>query len=55
LQGVPLISARKGTDPALEAHTLHSLYLIARQPPTSITSLPAFGSLVGQWFPQLDQ
>jgi len=34
-----LISACKGTDSPLEARALQTLRLIARQPPTSVTSL----------------
>jgi len=36
---VPLISARKETEPPLEASAFHTLRLIARQPPISVTSL----------------
>jgi len=50
---VPLISARKGTNPPLEARAFHTLRLIARQPPTSVTSLCSDHWLAGDfhsWF-----
>jgi len=53
---VPLISARKGTDPPLEARVFHTLRLIVRQPPTSVTSLRSahwlasdFHSWINSW------
>jgi len=51
-----LISARKGTDPPLEARAFNTLRLIARQPPTSVTSLRLahwlasdFNSCINSW------
>jgi len=53
---VPLISVRKGTEPPLEARALHTLRLMARQPPTSVTSLRSahwlasdFHSWINSW------